>query len=105
MGTQTALAAQIYNASADYVLALKTPTHGSRLGLNKHKLSILGINFSYNERVEKGDHRPEKRQVWTVPVAQFSHQQANWLGLKTVVMVVRVSVCGTKIPADSILFK
>jgi len=74
--------------------------------LNKHKLSILGINFSYNERVEKGDHRPEKRQVWTVPVAQLPplHQQANWLGLKTVVMVA-VRRLWNKNTRDSILFK
>jgi len=58
MGTQTALAAQIYNASADYVLALKAnhPTlHGQvEAWFEAQALNFEGINFSYNERVEKG---------------------------------------------------
>jgi len=51
-----------------------------------------GVSFSYNERVEKGHHRTEKRQVWSVPVSQLPplHQQSDWIGLKTVVMVVRI---------------
>jgi len=76
MGTQTALAAQIYNASADY-LALKANHHPTLHGqveawFEQAQALNFEINFSYNERVEKGDHRPEKRQVWTVPVAQFT---------------------------------
>jgi len=75
MGTQTALAAQIYNASADYVLALKAnhPTlHGQVEAWfeQAQALNFEGINFSYNERVEKGE-IVLKRQVWTVPVAQL----------------------------------
>jgi len=56
MGTQTALAAQIYNASADYVLALKAnhPTlHGQVEAWFEQAQALKGINFSYNERVEK----------------------------------------------------
>ncbi|MEP0857564.1 hypothetical protein NDI34_16310, partial [Trichocoleus sp. DQ-U1] len=47
---------------------------------------------SYDERLEKGHHRIEKRQVWSVPVSQLLplHQKSDWLGLQTVVMVVRV---------------
>jgi predicted transposase YbfD/YdcC len=96
MGTQTAIATQIYNANADYVLALKAnhPTlHGQVLAWFEQArvLNFEGIVFSYDERVEKGHHRLEKRQVWTVPISQFPplHQQADWLGLQTVVMVVR----------------
>ncbi|MBW4572486.1 MAG: hypothetical protein KME31_32230, partial [Tolypothrix carrinoi HA7290-LM1] len=29
-------------------------------------LNFEGITFSYDERIEKGHHRTEKRQVWTV---------------------------------------
>lgn len=95
MGTQTAIAAQIYNAKADYVLALKAnhPTlHGQVKAWfeRAQALNFEGITFRYDERVEKGHHRTEKRQVWTVPVSQLPplHQQADWLGLETVVMVV-----------------
>ncbi len=51
-----------------------------------------GVIHSYNERVKKGHHRIEKRQVWCVPVSQLPtlHNQDNWLGLKCIVMVARV---------------
>ena len=97
MGTQTAIAAQIYNAKANYVLALKAnhPTLHEQVKTwfeQAQALNFEGITFNYDERVEKGHHRTERRQVWTVKVSQLPplHQQANWLGLKTVVMVVRV---------------
>jgi len=60
MGTQTVSAAQIYNASADYVLALKA-NHSALYGQveawfeQAQTLNFEGINFSYNERVEKND--------------------------------------------------
>ncbi len=51
-----------------------------------------GVNFSHDERVEKGHHRTEKRQVWCVPVSQLPplYHQDDWVGLKCVVMVVRL---------------
>lgn len=95
--SQTAIAAQIYNASSNYVLALKAnhPTlHGQVEAWFEQAQAqkFEGVIFSYDERVEKGHHRTEKRQVWTVPISELPplHQQADWLGLKTVVMVVRV---------------
>ena len=107
MGTQTAIAAQIYKASADYVLALKA-NHPTLYGQVKawfgqaSAQKFEGITFSYDERLEKGHHRTEKRQVWTVPVSQLPplHQQADWLGLKTVVMVVRVRHLWNKITRE-----
>ncbi|MCC5631563.1 ISAs1 family transposase [Nostoc sphaeroides CHAB 2801] len=104
MGTQTAIAAQIHKAHADYVLALKA-NHPTLHGQIKtwfeqaQALNFEGITFSYDERIEKGHHRTEKRQVWTVPISQLPplHQQADWLGLKTVVMVVRLRHLWNKI--------
>ncbi len=97
MGTQTAIASQIYNAKADYVLALKAnhPTLHGQIKAWFEQATIQGfegVNFSYDERVEKGHHRTEKRQVWSVSVSQLPplHQQADWAGLQSVVMVVRV---------------
>lgn len=97
MGTQTAIAATIYNAKADYVLALKAnhPTlHGQVKAWFEQAQAqgMLGVNVSYDERVEKGHHRTEKRQVWSVPVSQLPplHNQDDWVGLQSVVMVVRV---------------
>lgn len=50
------------------------------------------ITYNYDERVEKGHHRTEKRQIWCVPVSELPplHNQDEWVGLKCVVMVVRV---------------
>ena len=97
MGTQTAIAAQIYNAKADYILALK----GNHPTLYKQvenwfkqaqSKDFEGIEVSYDEQVEKGHHRLEKRQIWCVPVSQLPplHNQEDWAGLQCVVMVVRV---------------
>jgi predicted transposase YbfD/YdcC len=97
MGTQTAIASQIFNAKADYVLALKAnhPTLHAQVKdwFEQHKREgFEGIIHSYDERVEKGHHRTEKRQIWCVPVSQLPplHNQHDWTGLKCVVMVVRV---------------
>jgi predicted transposase YbfD/YdcC len=97
MGTQTAIASQIFNAKADYVLALKAnhPTlHGQVKNWFEQQLlqGFEGITHSFDERVEKGHHRTEKRQIWCVPVSQLPplHNHSDWAGLKCVVMVVRV---------------
>lgn len=97
MGTQTAIASQIFNAKADYVLALKAnhPTLHTQVKdwFEQHlREGFSGITHSYDQRVEKGHHRTEKRQIWCVPVSQLPplHNQDDWAGLKCVVMVVRV---------------
>ncbi|CDN14576.1 Transposase, IS4 [Richelia intracellularis] len=97
MGTQTAIASQICNAKADYVLALKG-NHPILYGQVKNwfeqqfSQAFKGIMHSYDKRVEKGHHCTEKRQIWCVPISQQQtlHNQDNWVGLKWVVMVVRV---------------
>lgn len=50
-----------------------------------------GVDVSINQRLEKGHHRLENRRVYTVPVSQLPtlHEQHQWSGLTTVVMVVR----------------
>lgn len=97
MGTQTAIASQIFNAKADYILALKGnhPTlHAQVKDWFEQQLGLgfEGINYSYNERVERGHHRTEKRFCWCVPISELPplHNHSDWIGLKCVVMVVRV---------------
>ena len=97
MGTQTAIAAQIYNAKADYILALKAnhPTLHEQVKAwfeQAQAQGFEGITFTYDSRVEKGHHRTEKRQIWSVPVSQLPplYHQDDWVGLQSVVMVVRV---------------
>uniref|UniRef100_UPI00145E8B2F ISAs1 family transposase n=1 Tax=Brasilonema sp. UFV-L1 TaxID=2234130 RepID=UPI00145E8B2F len=50
-----------------------------------------GVDVSISQRVEKGHHRIENRKVYTVPVSQLPplYEQHQWVGLRTVVMVVR----------------
>ncbi len=97
MGTQTAIASQIYNANANYILALKGnhPTLHNQVKewFEKHlSQGFEGVIHSYSQRVERGHHRTEKRQVWCVPISQLPslHNHSDWVGLKCVVMVVRV---------------
>jgi len=83
-------------AFADYVLSLKDnhPTLHQQVKnwLEKaQSFGFDGIDVSISHRVEKGHHRLENRKVYTVPVSQLPalHEQEQWTGLKTVVMVVR----------------
>ena len=52
----------------------------------------LGINVSYNQQIEKGHHRTEKRYVWAVPLEAFGglYQQNQWSGLPTIVIIERI---------------
>ena len=66
-GRAPALAFQIFNAKADYVLALKGnhPTLYRQVkDWKEQHLSqrFEGITYSYDEQIEKGHHRTEKRQ-------------------------------------------
>jgi predicted transposase YbfD/YdcC len=96
MGAQTAIATQIHNAKADYVLALKA-NHPTLYGQIKDWFeqaqvqNFAGIELSFDQQVDRGHHRIETRQIWSVSVSQLPplHQQADWRGLKSVVMVVR----------------
>ena len=62
MGAQTAIASQVFNAKADYVLALKgnhPKLHAQVKDWEEQHLSqgFEGIIHSYDERVEKGHQR------------------------------------------------
>lgn len=96
IGTQTAIATQIYQAKADYVLALKAnhPTLYAQVKAwfeTAQSQGFEGIDVSLDKRTESGHHRIETRQVFCVPVTQLPalHHQEDWMGLQTVVMVVR----------------
>jgi len=97
MGTQTEIAKNIIDKKGDYVLALKAnhPTLYNQVQEWFEKASaqqFQGIDVSYEKRVEKGHHRREIRQVWSVPVSAINnfYQPRLWAGLQSVVMVVRV---------------
>lgn len=96
MGTQTEIAKKIINQKADYVLALKAnhPTlyHQVQQWFEQAcAQDWKGIDVSYDQRIEKGHHRTEIRQVWSVPVSAIGelYQPRLWVGLQSLVMVVR----------------
>lgn len=97
MGTQTEIAKKVIDKKADYVLALKAnhPTLYSQVSTwfdDAKANNFQGIDVSYNKRIEKGHHRTEIREIWTVPVTVIGelYQPKLWAGLQTLVMVVRV---------------
>ena len=97
MGTQTEIARQIVAKEADYILSLKAnhPTLCAQVKAwfeAAQSRGFEGIEHGYDHRVEAGHHRREIRQIWAVPVAQMGglYEQHQWLGLQTLVMVVRI---------------
>lgn len=96
MGTQKSIAEKIIAGEADYILSLKDnhPTLHHQVKNWFETAQFLGfkdVDVSISQRVEKGHHRIENRKVYTVPVSQLPalHEQNQWVGLTTVVMVVR----------------
>lgn len=103
MGTQKSIAAKITAVNADDVFSLKDnhPTLHQQVKSwfeTAQSQGFKGIDVSISQRVEKGHHRIENRQVYTVPVSQLPplYQQDQWSGLLTVVMVVRKSLYWNK---------
>lgn len=97
MGTQTEIAKKIIDKKADYVLTLKAnhPTLHSQVQKwfeTAQANNFLGIDFSYDKRIEKGHHRTEIREVWTVPADAIPqlYQPKLWAGLRSLVMIIRV---------------
>ncbi len=96
MGTQKSIAKKIIEADADYVLSLKDnhPTlHQQVKNWFETSLSLgfKDVDVNISQRVEKGHNRIENRKVYTVPISQLPalYEQDDWVGLTTVIMVVR----------------
>jgi predicted transposase YbfD/YdcC len=91
MGTQKQIAAQIQEAGADYVLALKA-NHPTLFQKVSQVATTMQANLDPSEHtVEAGHHRTEHRKVWSFPVALFAAipQIKDWIGLQTIVQVER----------------
>ncbi|WP_375506639.1 ISAs1 family transposase, partial [uncultured Nostoc sp.] len=91
----TEIANKIIHKKADYVLALKAnhPTLYHQVEQwfeTAAAQDFQGIDVSYDHRIEKGHHRTEIRQAWSVPVSALGeiYQPKIWAGLQSIVMVV-----------------
>ncbi len=94
MGTQTAIAQQIQQQQADYILALK----GNHATLfeqaqvwfeNFQSYPLAAGEYTQHQHCESGHHRIESRTLWQFPAALvFSPaQQTDWAGLQSLVLV------------------
>lgn len=92
MGCQKAIAQQIIDAQADYVLALK----GNQGQLHDDVTRYLGqaidqgfkgIAHDYHETLDKGHGRVEVRRYWITGTIEWLDSQAEWAELRTLGVV------------------
>jgi len=94
MGTQKTIAAQIYQAQADYILCLKAnhPTLHQEIVTWFNTTRVQGdLPTPSEQTTAAAHHRIEKRTVWTVALDQLPplYQAEEWVGLQTIVIVER----------------
>jgi predicted transposase YbfD/YdcC len=92
MGCQTAIAEQIVEAGADYILAVKdnqpklleavSETFDEKLSGRRRPADV-----SFTETKNKGHGRREVRRCWTIAVPEDSALRERWRGLETFIMV------------------
>jgi predicted transposase YbfD/YdcC len=106
MGTQTAIAKQIVEGKADYVLAVK----GNQDGLHKTMIAYIDRQMESNFRncdacrhvvTETSHGRDETRQYIQMSVPEDFPEQTRWAGLKTLGLVIRTSICKGKESTES----
>jgi predicted transposase YbfD/YdcC len=93
-GCQKAIAAQIIDQDADYVLALKEnhPTLHDQVSdyfLEQIEADPADCKLRRHRQVETGHGRTETRETFVVPVPKGKIDTGAWLGLATLVMVIR----------------
>lgn len=95
-GCQKDIAAAIVAGGGDYVLAVKDnqPTlHAEIKAAFATVEATPPATFQVYTTAEKGHGRQERRTVRVLPVANHVSQLGAWVGLLTLVMVVRVVTC------------
>lgn len=101
MGTQKAIAEQIVDAKADYVLALKgnqESLHDAVIEYLQEQLEndFANVKAQQLEVEETGHGRTERRIYTQLPVPKDLPMLKDWKGLKSIGMVVRHYVCNGK---------
>lgn len=93
-GCQKDIAAQIVAKEADYVLALKEnqPTLYEQVSdyfLEQLETEGPGRKLRHHREVEKGHGRSETRETFVAPATKEMVASGAWLGLASIVMVIR----------------
>jgi len=92
MGCQKAIAQQIVDGGADYVLAVKENQPALHRAIQVElgdmiRDSFVGVRHNHQQTVE-GDHgRIETRDVWTTDQLDWLKQAGDWPGLRSVIVV------------------
>ena len=97
MGCQTAIAQEIIDAEADYVLAVKEnqKTLHDKISwffLSKQAEDFRGVRVSRHQTHEKGHGREETRQYFVCAVPRDWSQRKRWPGLKAVGWTISTTV-------------
>lgn len=106
MGTQKAIAEQIIDSEGDYVLALKgnqETLHDAVIEYIDHQCynDFEGVRVRRHETTEKGHGRQDTRSYFHMPVPENLAGLDQWHGLKSIGMVVSVSVRDGKETAET----
>jgi predicted transposase YbfD/YdcC len=108
-GTQTAIAEQIIEQGADYVLALK----GNQKGLAEdvvrlfewaHSMAFAELQHDHERTVTKGHGRIETRHTWTIADPRFVgdlRQGRKWKALRTVAQVTLERQTGEHVTVET----
>jgi predicted transposase YbfD/YdcC len=106
MGTQKAIAAQIVDSGADYVLALKGNQGTLHQAVIDHvieqcKNDFADVQARRHITKEKGHGREEIRSYIQMPVPETLHELELWKGLKSIGMATLVCVRNGKETTDT----
>jgi predicted transposase YbfD/YdcC len=108
-GTQTAIAEQIVEQGADYVLALK----GNQKGLAEdvvrlfewaHSIDFAALQHDHDRTVTKGHGRIETRHTWTIADPRFVgdlRQGRQWKALRSVAQVTMERRTGEQVTVET----
>ena len=97
MGCQRAIATQIREAGADYVLALKgnhPAVQAEVQGFLDDAIAHHEDHLSFHETVEKGHGRIETRRCWQSERIDWFADRAHWSGLRSVGVIESVREIG-----------
>src|SRR5262249_45253933 len=96
MGCQTEIAAQVVAGGGDYVLAVKDNQprlHAEVRQAFETALDCEDPRLRWHATEETGHGRQERRVVWVLPADRHVSARADWVGLCSLVLVLRVVTC------------
>jgi predicted transposase YbfD/YdcC len=108
MGCQKAIAAQIDAAGADYVLALKGNQEKIHADVQQAFIDALDKNFAGVahrcwKTTEEEHGRTEQREYFVMDLPEgFADKYPEWVGLRSLGMVIRTRQVGDAAPSDEV---